>query len=218
MRFEDEIAIVIERYDRQPSENVILRVHQEDVCQALGIMPTRKYQNEGGPTPANVIDLLRTYSTDRESDVETFVEALCFNWLTAGTEAHAKNYSLLLASGPAVRLAPLYDVASILPYEEFDLQKVKLAMKIGGEYKLNKIGLRQWQKFARETRVDEGAVIEALNIMIKHLPDDVQAVRARAHEERLDNQVIDRLADRLIERAKNCQRMLGERATGNDGN
>jgi serine/threonine-protein kinase HipA len=155
-QFEDEIAIVIERYDRQPSGNTILRVHQEDVCQALGILPTKKYQNEGGPTPANVIDLLRTYSTDRES--ETFVDALCFNWLIAGSDAHAKNYSLLLAGGPVVRLAPLYDVASILPYDEFDLQRVKLAMRIGGEYKLTQVGLRQWRKFARETRVDEGEV------------------------------------------------------------
>jgi serine/threonine-protein kinase HipA len=216
-RFEDEIAIVIERYDRQLSGNTFLRVHQEDVCQALGILPTKKYQNEGGPTPANVIDLLRTHSTDRESDVETFVDALCFNWLIAGPDAHAKNYSLLLAGGPVVRLAPLYDVASILPYDEFDLQRVKLAMKIGGEYKLTQVGLRQWQKFARETRVDEGEVIDALDFMIKYLPDDVEAVRARAHEEGLDNQVIDRLADRLIQRTKECHRILGDRATANDG-
>ena len=63
MRFGKEIAIVIERYDRQFIGNEIVRVHQEDVCQALGILPTRKYQNDGGPTPANVIELLRTYST-----------------------------------------------------------------------------------------------------------------------------------------------------------
>jgi serine/threonine-protein kinase HipA len=91
-------------------------------------------------------------------------------------------------------------------------------MNIGGEYRLNKIDLRQWQKFARKTRVDEGEVIDALNFMIKQLPDDVQAVRARAHEERLDNRVVDHLADRLIERAKECQRTLGARETGNNGN
>jgi serine/threonine-protein kinase HipA len=91
-------------------------------------------------------------------------------------------------------------------------------MNIGGEYRLNKIDLRQWQKFARKTRVDEGEVIDALNFMIKQLPDDVQAVRARAHGERLDNHVVDHLADRLIERAKECQRTLGARETGNNGN
>jgi serine/threonine-protein kinase HipA len=153
MRFEKEIAIVIERYDRQFSGNTIIRVHQEDICQALGILPTKKYQNEGGPAPTDVVGLLRGYSTDRETDIDTFVDALAFNWLIAGTDAHAKNYSLLLASGPHVRLAPLYDIASILPYDDVDMQKMKLAMKVGGEYKLTQIGLREWQKFARETRL-----------------------------------------------------------------
>ena len=94
-------------------------------------MPTKKYQNEGGPSPPDIIELLRTYSTDRESDVDTFVDALGFNWLIAGTDAHAKNYSLLLAEGPNVRLAPLYDIASMLPYKGIDVKKIKLAMKIG---------------------------------------------------------------------------------------
>ncbi|UWU83278.1 HipA domain-containing protein [Bradyrhizobium yuanmingense] len=76
MRFEREIAIGVERYDRQVSGNDIIRVHQEDICQAMGIPPTKKYQNEGGPTPADVVELLRTYSTDREADLETFVSAL----------------------------------------------------------------------------------------------------------------------------------------------
>lgn len=123
MRFGKEIAIVIERYDRQPKGNDIIRVHQEDICQARGIMPTKKYQNEGGPNAFDIVELLRTYSTDREIDLDTFIGALGFNWLIAGTDAHAKNFSLLL-SGRRVRLAPLYDVASILPYDEFDLKKV----------------------------------------------------------------------------------------------
>ena len=154
MRFEKEIAIVIERYDRLQKGNKVARIHQEDICQALGIMPTKKYQNEGGPSAADIVELLRTSSTDREADVNTFVDAIGFNWLIAGTDAHAKNHSLLLGGGPHVRLAPLYDVAGILPYDEFDMQKLKLAMQVGGEYQLGLIGLRQWQKFARETRLD----------------------------------------------------------------
>ncbi|KJC56583.1 serine/threonine protein kinase [Bradyrhizobium sp. LTSPM299] len=207
-RFKDEVAIVVERYDRQQKGNDIIRVHQEDTCQALGIMPTKKYQNEGGPSAADIIDLLRTYSTDRDTDLDTFVTALGFNWLIAGTDAHAKNYSLLL-SGPDVRLAPLYDVASILPYEEVDLRKAKLAMKIGGEYKVELIGLRQWQKFARDVRTNADQLIEVLISMARHLPDEVAAARALAREEGLNNTLIDRLAKQLIDRAHECQRALG---------
>ncbi|MBR1004256.1 MULTISPECIES: type II toxin-antitoxin system HipA family toxin [Bradyrhizobium] len=207
-RFKDEVAIVVERYDRQQKGNDIIRVHQEDTCQALGILPTKKYQNEGGPSATNIIDLLRTYSTDRDTDLDTFVTALGFNWLIAGTDAHAKNYSLLL-SGPDVRLAPLYDIASILPYDEVDLRKAKLAMKIGGEYKVELIGLRQWQKFARDVRTNADQLIEVLISMAKHLPDEVAVARALAREEGLNNALIDRLAKQLIDRAHECQRSLG---------
>jgi serine/threonine-protein kinase HipA len=207
-RFEKEIAIVIERYDRQFSGNQIVRVHQEDICQARGILPTKKYQSEGGPTSADVVELLRTYSTDSAADIDTFVDALGFNWLIAGTDAHAKNYSLLLASGPTVRLAPLYDIASILPYDHVDLQKMKLAMKIGGEYKVSQIGLREWQKFARETRFDADKVIVGMNSLAKQLPDNVTAVCATAQAEGLDNAIIKRMAAQLIARAKDCQRAL----------
>ncbi|WP_027516013.1 type II toxin-antitoxin system HipA family toxin [Bradyrhizobium sp. WSM1417] len=210
MRFGKEIAIVIERYDRQFSGNEIVRVHQEDICQALGILPTMKYQNDGGPSPAAVIELLRTYSTDRVADVDTFVDALGFNWLIAGTDAHAKNYSLLLAGGPHVRLAPLYDIASILPYDDVDLQKIKLAMKIGGDYELSQISLRDWQKFARETRLDPDKVIAGLISMAEQLPDIVAAVRKQAQKDGLDNAIIGHLAKHLIARARQCRRLLGE--------
>lgn len=208
MKFGDEIAIVIERYDRLRQGNDILRVHQEDICQALGIMPTKKYQNEGGPSPSDIIELLRAASTDRDADVATFAAALGFNWLIGGTDAHAKNYSLLL-SGPLVRLAPLYDVASILPYDKFDKRKVKLAMKIGGDYKLDQIGLRQWQKFAREMRLDADAFFARLTLMAKQLPDEVSTARELASGQGLDAPVMERLAAQLVERSRECQRMLG---------
>jgi serine/threonine-protein kinase HipA len=207
-RFKDEIAIVIERYDRLPKGNDIIRVHQEDVCQALGIMPTKKYQNEGGPGPSDIIQLLRINSTDREEDLDTFIGAIGFNWLIAGTDAHAKNFSLLL-SGRRIRLAPLYDIASILPYEGFDGHKMKFAMKLGGEYQLNRIGLRQWQKFAREVRVEPEELIARLAAMAKQLPDEVNASRVRAREQGLDASIIERLAAKLIERASECKRRLG---------
>lgn len=211
-RFEDEIAIVVERYDRQRAGNKIVRVHQEDLCQALGVMPTKKYQNEGGPGVLQIAELLRTYSSASQDDVATFVGAIGFNWLIAGTDAHAKNYSLLIAGGPRVRLAPLYDLASVLPYNEIDLHKTKLVMKIGDEYRLLQVGLRNWQKFAREIRLDAGGLIERLVGMASRLPDEINKERTRATREGLNREIVDRLSTRLLERLKVCLRSLGAAA------
>jgi serine/threonine-protein kinase HipA len=208
MRFKKEIAIVVERYDRQSKGNSIVRIHQEDVCQARGVMPTKKYQNEGGPSAYDIVQLLRTYSTDRETDLKTFIDAIGFNWLIAGTDAHAKNYSLLLGAR-RIRLAPLYDVASILPYDDFDFQKIKLAMKIGGEYKLSQIGLHEWQKFAREMRIEADELVERLVTMARRLPDEVSAACDSATKEGLDAPIIEQLVKELTERAGVCRKSLG---------
>jgi serine/threonine-protein kinase HipA len=209
LRFDDEIAIAIERYDRQQAGNDIRRIHQEDVCQALGIMPTRKYQSDGGPGVKEIAELLRAESSAREEDLRNFVHAVAFNWLIAAPDAHAKNYSLLIGGRTQVRLAPLYDVASVLPYErQFDLHKVKLAMRVGGEYRLHQIGLRHWRKLARDIRFDEDELVTALRAMARQLPDQVGAICAQAREGGLDGPVIDRLSAKLIERAEACRKML----------
>ncbi|MGY3387696.1 hypothetical protein ACVWW6_000287 [Bradyrhizobium sp. USDA 3311] len=133
---------------------------------------------------------------------------MVFNWLIGGSDAHAKNYSLLLASGPLVRLAPLYDIASILPYDNVDQRKIKLAMKVGGEYKLDQIGLRQWQKFSRELRVDADVLIATLISMAGQIHDLVADIRTRAQKEGLENAVIERLATALGVGAKDCEHVL----------
>jgi serine/threonine-protein kinase HipA len=207
-RFEGEIAIVIERYDRRRTESGIRRVHQEDICQALGVPPMRKYQNEGGPGVPEIIDLLRTYSSDREDDVATFLGALAFSWLVAGTDAHAKNFSLLIAGGGRVRLAPLYDLASALPYDDMDFQKLKLAMKIGPDYRLRDIGPREWRRLAEIIRVDGDELLERVRAMAAQMPDQALGLRDRLRAEGLSHDVLDRLADRLAARAGDCTRLL----------
>jgi serine/threonine-protein kinase HipA len=104
-QFGEESAIVIDRYDRQLRDGRLVRIHQEDVCQALGVPPSRKYQNQGGPGPGEIARLLRQTGPMRvaEEAIWRFLDALAWNWLIAGTDAHAKNYSLLLASGQVRR-------------------------------------------------------------------------------------------------------------------
>lgn len=216
-RFMDEVAIVVERYDRAWDAGSVTRIHQEDICQALAISPTDKYENEGGPGVRQIADLLRTYSTAPEDDLATFVNALIFNWLIGGTDAHAKNYSVLIGAGGAARLAPLYDVASALVYDQLDYRKLKLAMKIGGEYRLRDIGPRQWAKLAAEVKLPSEQIIAQVDHLAAGVPDYAADVARKAKEEGLVHPVIDRLANVLTNRAKACRTMVkgGGDAGGN---
>jgi serine/threonine-protein kinase HipA len=207
MRFEDQVAIVIERYDRQRTEAGLVRVHQEDTCQALAIPPTVKYENEGGPGARAIVELIRAVSGRPEEDVQRFVDALALNWMIGGTDAHAKNYSMLIGEGGRARLAPLYDIASILPYG-FDLQKVRSAMKIGGEYRMRDIGPRQWRKQAKDLRLDADVLVLRIRDLARKIPDALVDVSHAAEADGLDHPLIERLSQMIIERAQQAEHSL----------
>lgn len=207
MRFRDEIAFVTERYDRVHTDAGLRRVHQEDICQALAIYPTRKYQNQGGPGILNIVELLRTYSTNPSEDIRTFIDAVAYNWLIAGTDAHGKNYSVLIGAGQ-VRLAPLYDVASVLPYPDIDIEAVKLSMKLGGEYRLRNIYKNHWVRLAEQLRMGADALIGRVDDFARQLADHVPDMRRRMTEEGVDHPIIGRLADALVARMARCRQIL----------
>lgn len=207
-RFGDEVAIVIERYDRVSDGPRIERRHQEDTCQALAIPPTRKYENDGGPSIRDIVGLVRAQGSHPREDVGRFLDAVMFNWLIAGTDAHAKNYSVLMSFERSVRLAPLYDVASILPYPGVQIPKLKMPMKIGGEYRLRQIGIRQWRKLANEVRVDEDELVQRLRTLAEEIPDHTSKLRSEVRDHGLAHPLIDRLADAITKRARSCAELL----------
>jgi serine/threonine-protein kinase HipA len=207
-QFGSEMALVVERYDRVVRGGEILRVHQEDFCQALAVPPSTKYENEGGPGAADMAEVLRENSRSADEDVRALLDALAYNWLIAGTDAHGKNYSILIGAGGRVRLAPLYDVASALPYKDMYLPKLKLAMKIGREYKLRNIGLHQWRMLAGQLRLDEDEVIDRVKNLAEAVPDASTACLQRCGVQKLNHEILPRLADAISRRAGDCARLL----------
>jgi serine/threonine-protein kinase HipA len=206
-----ERVVVVDRYDRlRTPAGTVTRVHQEDLCQALGIGPLGKYQNEGGPSPEQVIELLRREvrpAGSAEASVGRLVDALAFNWIIGGTDAHAKNYSLLLA-GSQVRLAPLYDVASVLPYDGFHLPKLKMAMKIGGEYRLAAIGGRHWRRFAEANGLDPARTLARVDSLAERVPGALAAAAGDEVVKELGSGLPSRLVDSVAGWATACRETL----------
>jgi serine/threonine-protein kinase HipA len=164
--------LLVERYDRVWRETGgmrrLERLHQEDFCQALGIWPERKYQNEGGPSLLQCFDLIRRVSSAPGPDVLALLDAVIFNYLIGNNDAHGKNFSLLYgnadSSPQTTRLAPRYDVLSTLHYKELS---PKMAMKLGGEYDIRKIGRAQFERFAAEAGLTPRLVVRRADDLAK---------------------------------------------------
>lgn len=208
LHFDDEIAICVTRYDRVNQQGRWWRVHQEDFCQALGVMPQRKYQNEGGPSPIQVADVLQQHSSQPKVDRANFFLALVFNWLIGGSDAHAKNYSLLMGSAADVRLAPLYDITSALPYPEIDRRKLKMAMKVGNHYRWHDISLTDWLKLGKEMGFQDEYVREVLTLVAGNLSEAAEAEREQMRLAGISHPVVDRLVAEISESAVRSLRML----------
>jgi serine/threonine-protein kinase HipA len=207
-RFGNESAVVVDRYDRREVGGEIIRVHQEDLCQAFAFPPSLKYQNEGGPGPADIAKLFRSAMPPRVADdaVWRFADALIWNWLIAGTDAHAKNYSLLLAEDQ-VRLAPLYDVASALPYDMHE-RKLRFAMKVGGDYRV--VPYRNtWPEAARELALDADALVGRVRVLAALAPDAIADAAKAADVKALSRPLPTRLVDLVADRSERCSRLVG---------
>jgi serine/threonine-protein kinase HipA len=129
-------ALVIERFDRRwTRDGRLLRLPQEDCCQALSVPPTRKYQSDGGPGMIQILDLLKGSDTPAD-DQATVLKAQLLFWLIGATDGHAKNFSIFLGPGGSYRLTPLYDILTAQPSldaRQIERKQMKLALAVGNK-------------------------------------------------------------------------------------
>jgi serine/threonine-protein kinase HipA len=183
--FEDQKALVVTRFDRlMVPEGYWLRLPQEDFCQALGYPAALKYENDGGPGHAQIIDKL-VYSRNSQ-DLETFFRAQVLFWLLAATDGHAKNFSIRLLPGSAYELTPMYDVLSAWPVvgqgdNLLNYKELKLAMALHStntHYFLEKVQARHFLTLAGRCRIPTELAKKILDELISLTPDVV--VKAEA--------------------------------------
>lgn len=223
--FGDITVVVIERYDRRrrdgrktlPIDSAggeVFRVHQEDCCQALKVMPRDKYQSDGGPGINAIMDLLSASGRPSE-DRDRFMRACALNFVVAGTDAHAKNYGFLLSAGGRFRLAPLYDIASWVPYSK-DKRKDRLAMSVDGYYHLDRILPRHWEAQARKSGYDPDRAIAHIRDLIARLPGEARALLAECKKEKSATTDLSRLVTMLVDRCRALAESYGSELMGSD--
>ena len=204
--FDGETALVVTRFDRRRDRSgTVVRVHQEDMCQALSVYPRRKYEGNGGPSSVQIVDLLRTRASDPEGAVRQFVDAHVANYLLGAPDAHAKNFAVLLA-GSQVALAPLYDVASALPYdvEGTATELDRAAMAIGGERRFGHVTARHWESFARRARIDGSALRERVIELAGAIPPAVDEVLSSVAQSELHERFMVRLTALCAQTARDA--------------
>jgi serine/threonine-protein kinase HipA len=175
-------AAVVVRYDRvvEP-DGSILRIHQEDLCQALAYPAWQKYERDGGPGLSRIGALIkRLPATTRQETSTRLLDALAFNYAIAGTDGHARNFSLLL-SGPDVVLAPLYDLNSALPYtrpwgKRFDsVRKLHSSFLLGSTDAFTRVGAADWRTLGDHVGLDVDVALERVAWFVKQVPDALVA-------------------------------------------
>lgn len=164
-RFEAQRVLIVERFDRRLARDGTwwMRLPQEDMCQAFGLPPARKYESDGGPGIVQIMDLLR--QSLAPEDRATFFKTQILFWMLAATDGHAKNFSVHIEQGGRFRLTPIYDVLSVYPIlgcgpGQLDPRDAALAMSVAGKNRhrrLTDIRRRHWNATARACGITEGA-------------------------------------------------------------
>ena len=202
--FDGARVLVVERFDRRWSSDGswLMRLPQEDVCQALGEPARKKYESDGGPGVAAILDLL-LQSTDPEADRRTFFRALVVYWMLAAIDGHAKNYSLFLLPEGRSRLAPLYDVLSAHPVvarKQLAERELKMAMALDGKnrhYGWRELRADHWLSTARRARFPEGdarALLEECHSRAAAVVDEVSAELPAGFPSEVSDPILDGVA------------------------
>ncbi|MCL4846684.1 MAG: type II toxin-antitoxin system HipA family toxin [Acidobacteria bacterium] len=197
--------LLVTRYDRRFDANgQAHRLHQEDFCQALGIVPERKYAAEGGPTFKTGFDLLRRATTVPAVAVLAFLDAAIFNLIVGNADGHGKNFSLLYQTS-GVSLAPFYDLLSTVAYPDLS---PNLAMKTAKRATLEEIGPTTWTAFADDIGLAASFIRRRVRELSESVSGHVRTLPASAALAELDASALKEYAVLISSRSERLARTI----------
>jgi serine/threonine-protein kinase HipA len=163
--------IVVERYDRLVSpDGTVVRIHQEDFCQALGIPPETKYEEDGGPSLLRIARILSAVAAP--DSLERLLAAVTINTIVGNGDAHGKNFSLLHEASGALLMTPLYDVLSTLYYGDD-----RLALYIDNVHRTNRVTALRIANEAVRWGISRNRAVEIVNDLLTRSPGAIEAAR-----------------------------------------
>jgi serine/threonine-protein kinase HipA len=180
MTFGRTKALVIERFDRIWSNGRLIRLAQEDCCQALSVPPARKYQSDGGPGMLAIATLLKGADSPADDHRTLFQAQLAF-WLIGATDGHAKNFSIFLHPGGGYALTPLYDVLTAQPSidaRQIERKQMKLAMSVGTgrHYRIEEIQIRHFLQTGDAAGISRKLVRDAIESIAGRMDDALGSI------------------------------------------
>jgi serine/threonine-protein kinase HipA len=190
----------IERYDRHIVDGRILRIHQEDFCQVLGIMARRKYQQEQGPNLRDCYNAVIEYSAQALVDANRFIEQAIFNFLIGNTDAHGKNFSLLHKKGN-VCLSPAYDLLSTEVYPE-KLIDHYMAMLINGKGKYDAVGKKDFIMLFEHLDLNATNTMRLVKDKFAGIAEKAETLRDDLNSTVFKNEIYDLIIDIIKRRIK----------------
>lgn len=205
--------LLVERYDRLfDPQGQHRRLHHEDFCQALSVVPELKYQSEGGPGLPQCFELVRRATRPNALHVLRLLDYVIFNALIGNHDAHAKNFSLLYTESAPV-LAPFYDTLSTAVYPTLT---PKMAMQIGGKYKFSEVQAKHWERFALAVGIAKAPIKRRAVELAKLLPRAARKLQAAPERGFNGSTLVDRIIAVIDQRSALTIRRLTAGDSGDD--
>ena len=206
MKVETAEICQVTRYDRRVvADEGLVRIHQEDLCQALGIRADMKYESEGGPSFKACLDLVTRHCTDPMPATAALVDWLLFNLLTGNADGHAKNLALIHETRDRLSLAPFYDLVCTRAYDRLDR---RLAMSIGGNFDPGTIGPKDFEGLAKDIQVGHRYLMGRVRSLAANLSKTLDEIGQTLQHDAGEHPILQMVAPQIRKQIRRTLQLL----------